>query len=198
MPALVTPQQCSQSASDSSCLRVVPKVRVSCWRRPGAGVAGHPDGDPGLGLGDVQAGHPLGEQRLVLRVLHRCLLRWEGSCGRGRSQEPGGKREIWSAGSRHHLAALKIGSRRQTVRRGHARQAETTSANDRGHSLSGHPRPGANIRGQRPGTHQRGSARRSRAPGERASAVQIFTPKRRHPGACATVRRGRRRSWCAR
>src|SRR5712692_7274403 len=34
MPALVTPQQRSQSASDSSSLRVVPKVRVSCWRRP--------------------------------------------------------------------------------------------------------------------------------------------------------------------
>src|SRR5216683_2868577 len=35
MPILVTPQQASQSASDSSSLRVVPKVRVSCWRQPG-------------------------------------------------------------------------------------------------------------------------------------------------------------------
>jgi len=34
IPALVTPQQASQSARASSCLRVVPKVRVSCWRRP--------------------------------------------------------------------------------------------------------------------------------------------------------------------
>ena len=35
MPSLVTPRQRSQSASDSSSRRVVPKVRVSCWRRPG-------------------------------------------------------------------------------------------------------------------------------------------------------------------
>jgi hypothetical protein len=39
------------------------------------GVAGHPDGDLDLGLGDVQAGDPLGEQRLVLDVLHHRLLR---------------------------------------------------------------------------------------------------------------------------
>jgi hypothetical protein len=52
-----------------------------------------------------------------------------------------GKREIWSAGSKHHSAALKIGSRRQAVIRGQARQAETTSANDRGHSLSNQPAP---------------------------------------------------------
>src|ERR1039457_3437134 len=35
MPSLVTPQQRSQSARASNSLRVVPKVRVSCWRRPG-------------------------------------------------------------------------------------------------------------------------------------------------------------------
>ena len=35
MPTAVTPQQASQSPSDSSSRRVVPKVRVSCWRRPG-------------------------------------------------------------------------------------------------------------------------------------------------------------------
>src|SRR5258708_4952371 len=35
MPALATPQQPSQSASESSPRRVVPKVRVSCWRRAG-------------------------------------------------------------------------------------------------------------------------------------------------------------------
>ena len=34
MPALVTPQQASQSPTDSSSARVVPKLRVSCWRRP--------------------------------------------------------------------------------------------------------------------------------------------------------------------
>jgi hypothetical protein len=30
-----------------------------------------------------------------------------------------GQAEIWSAGSKHHLAALETGSRRQTVARGH-------------------------------------------------------------------------------
>jgi hypothetical protein len=39
------------------------------------GVAGYPDGDLDLGLGDVQPGDPVGEQRLVLDVLHRWLLR---------------------------------------------------------------------------------------------------------------------------
>ena len=42
---------------------------------PGSGVAGHPQGDLDLGLGDVQASDPLGEQRLVLHVLHHRLLR---------------------------------------------------------------------------------------------------------------------------
>ena len=40
--------------------------------------------------------------------------------------------EIWSAGSKHHSAALKAVSRRQTHLRGQARQEETTSANGRG------------------------------------------------------------------
>jgi hypothetical protein len=33
------------------------------------GVAGHPDGDLDCGLGDVQPGHPIGEQRLVSGLL---------------------------------------------------------------------------------------------------------------------------------
>ena len=59
IPALVTPQQRSQSASDSS-------IAAGGAERPGlllaaarAGVAGHPDGHLDLGLGDVQAGDPL-------------------------------------------------------------------------------------------------------------------------------------------
>jgi hypothetical protein len=37
----------------------------------GAGVAGDPDGDFDLSLGDIQAGDPFGEQRLVFDILHR-------------------------------------------------------------------------------------------------------------------------------
>jgi hypothetical protein len=37
----------------------------------GRGIAGHPDGCLNPGLGNVQAGDPVGEQRLVLHVLHR-------------------------------------------------------------------------------------------------------------------------------
>src|SRR5258708_28180813 len=61
-----------------------------------------------------------------------------------------GHREIWSAGSRHHSAALKIGSRRQTLLRGPARQGGTTSANDRGHSLPGRAPARRNISRQAP------------------------------------------------
>jgi hypothetical protein len=50
-------------------------------------------------------------------------------------------------------AALKAGSRRQTHLRGQARQEETTSANDRGHSLPGHPRRRRNISRSRPPRH---------------------------------------------
>ena len=45
MPSLVTPQQRSQPARASSSLRVVAKVRVSCWRRPGR-VSLHSLGNP--------------------------------------------------------------------------------------------------------------------------------------------------------
>src|SRR5262249_37256021 len=38
------------------------------WGPPGVGR--HPDGDLDCGLADVQAGDPLGEQRLILDVLH--------------------------------------------------------------------------------------------------------------------------------
>ena len=76
MPALVTPQQRSQSARAISSLRVVPKVRVSCWRRPGwVSLGRHPDSDLDLGLGDIQAGDPFREQRLVSSILPRWLLR---------------------------------------------------------------------------------------------------------------------------
>ena len=53
------------------------------------GIAGHPDGCLDLGLGDVQAGGPLGEQRLVVHVVHHQLLRKEGGYSHDRSQEPG-------------------------------------------------------------------------------------------------------------
>ncbi len=49
-----------------------PGLLLAAARR---GVGRHPDGDLDLGLGDVQAGDPLAEQRLVLHVLHRQLLR---------------------------------------------------------------------------------------------------------------------------
>jgi hypothetical protein len=38
------------------------------------GLAGHPDGDLDPGLGDVDPGDPLGEQRLVLHLFHDELL----------------------------------------------------------------------------------------------------------------------------
>ena len=41
----------------------------------GMGVAGHPDSDFDLGLGDIQAGDPFREQRLVSGILPRWLLR---------------------------------------------------------------------------------------------------------------------------
>ena len=43
-----------------------------CLLLPAArgGAAGHPDGDLHRGLADIQAGDPLGEQRLIFDVLH--------------------------------------------------------------------------------------------------------------------------------
>jgi len=38
------------------------------------GAAGHPDGDLDRGLGDVQPGHPVSEQRLVFDFFHHWLL----------------------------------------------------------------------------------------------------------------------------
>ena len=38
------------------------------------GAAGHPDGDLDRGLGDVQPGHPIGEQRLIFDLFHHWLL----------------------------------------------------------------------------------------------------------------------------
>ena len=99
-----------------------------------------------------------------------------------------GKWKIWSAGSRHHLAALKIGSRRQTLRRGQARQAETTSANDRDHSLSGHPAPTRTSAGNGPAHH---SAAAPGAAGPTTTAGQLPEFSRRSgviSGAPATLR----------
>jgi len=39
------------------------------------GIAGYPDGNLDLSFGDIQAGDPLCEQRLIFGILHRWLLR---------------------------------------------------------------------------------------------------------------------------
>jgi hypothetical protein len=74
----VTPQQASQSAQR---LQLAPGGAVSpglLLPTPGNGVTGTRMVTSTMALGDVQAGDPLGEQWLILHVVHRRLLRWEG------------------------------------------------------------------------------------------------------------------------
>jgi hypothetical protein len=91
-------------------------------------VTGHPDGDLGPSLGDIYPGDPVGEQGLVFDVFHRDSYDEGVVEGRGRA------RERWAIGNlvRGLEAPLsgpgKSAPSVQTVIRGRARQAETTSA----------------------------------------------------------------------
>jgi hypothetical protein len=103
-----------------------------------------------------------------------------------------GQAGIWSAGSRHHSAALEEGSRRQTLRRGQARQG----SND----VSERPRPQfpgpiapPHPRTARPATARQPAPGAARSPDNGGSAAQIFTPQRRHLGAPTTLSRPPRR-----
>src|SRR5260221_4207002 len=149
MPPRVTPQQASQSPSTSGWRRVARKVRFPCGGRPAVVSDGTRMVTSTMALA---MSRPATRSQNSGSSCTSCIVssydeRAVAVAAVRRSQ---GHREIWSAGSKHHLAALEVGSRRQTVLRGQARQAGTTSADDRGHSFPGHPRPRPDISRQWP------------------------------------------------
>jgi hypothetical protein len=180
MPARVTPQECIQSASDSSSRRVVAKARVSCWRRPAA---------VSLGTRMVTSTPALAISRPATRSANSgssCTSCIDDSYDERRSDWAAaargsqGHREIWSAGSKHHSAALEGGSRRQTVRRGQARQGATTSAGDRGPSLPDHPHQRRNTSRDGPADASAAAPGAAGPPTTAGQPHEIFTPQRRH------------------
>jgi hypothetical protein len=75
------------------------------------GIARHPDGDLDPGLGDVDPGGSVGEQRLVFCFVHHRSYDERDTRSRP-SAGAAGQAEIWSAGSKHQVTALKSSSRR--------------------------------------------------------------------------------------
>ena len=145
IPALVTPQLRSQSASAISSLRVVPNERVSCWRPPAR---------ESLGTRMVTSTPALAMSIPATRSANSGSS--STSCTGNSYDEKAvtgvavrgswGQAEIWSAGSKHHVTALENSSRRSDSYAG----SSPPSSND----VSGRPRsilPAAPIpRGQFP------------------------------------------------
>jgi len=70
MPTFVTCQQRSQSARAQQILAGGPERAGLLLPATAPGIAGHPDGDLDPGLGDVDPGGAVGEQRLVFCFKH--------------------------------------------------------------------------------------------------------------------------------
>ena len=96
------------------------------------GITGHPDGDLDPGLGDADPGGAVSEQRLVF-----CSCIIAPTMRRDTRSRPSagaaGQAEIWSAGSKHQVTALKSSSRRSGCFAG--------SGPPRQHDVSGRPHP---------------------------------------------------------
>ena len=99
-----------------------------------------------------------------------------------------GKREIWSAGSKHHSAALRKGSRRQTVRRGHARQGINDVSERPRPQPPGNTVPAYSIRGHQ--VRRTTARQRPAKPGSRPAAVTCpnFHATAASPRGTTTVR----------